>query len=1071
MASSQIRQFATLIDQLPCEADDFNLMEKLEDYSKCFESSFRNNNIKNSDSFFPFNSNVNDYISSISNSQLNLNYNNINENNFSNSSFNENGKKSLYSENSNTQKKNSEHENIKNINVININKSESNLCTNNELPKNINKASTYDENNINVNKNQNDTNNDNNSNSLFSLVNNLQNDEKNNYLEKLKNEIEGTTCKYLANKKSSIYKNNLSEIINHNNEYLVDVKYSNNNKSNDNISLYNLNNNVNDETIENRGENIVYRYDNTLSKCVSYNNKKNNLDNSKISSYINNDEENHVNDLLFQYKKKINSREINKENTLNMVNISEQNGNNDENNISSSDNNLNNDNINNNRKILNNNVNLKYSINENSTSDNREFYDMLKKNNNFNKNILLTKKAKVIKLDSNKSLIIFPVNIHEYGEKYIAVNQKDLLEYISSSVEFDNEDISSLKIKIYQKEKELQNIKAAYSMQTTNIHYLINRVIFKECEYEQLKHKSFTLEHEINKLIQEINSLINQSKEGVYMQKFFIDYKCKCILKLQELQPLLGSYYHDIFHYITSCRTLGQLSIWIPAFEIKNDSLESIANHLIKILLNGLGAPFNTSPQYFLSNKYLLKKSISMESEEDTFLNNLAKRKIIDNYLVNNLNSFNTTKENNSHLSNCQSLSLNSESSSIMGTEELFFNSSKFPSMHSVILKNNKNIKKNEKLFNELNRSNTTPELLCIHNESYNFSDVCNGKNNREAFICNSQNEQKYDNLMVDKENFKKRKQPIIDNEEKENEKIRCSNKTVKKRNIENDEEREKEGSINEMKYKLKEMQQSKEYYEEIKLKEILKENQISFENQMEKNLGKEKSKKDDKKDEVNNILEKENNKDDNIHEIYNNTVKKEKKTSKEKEKRKNKENNAIVEMGTTAEIKIINENNGEKVFNEEKNIEKESKKETNIEKDMNRKKSIEHELRKKKSIEYETVKKIKVEQMELVKKKSIEQDTFKKSKIEQQESLKQKTTEEKGKEKYYESKNAKEKEKQNENLKDKCISKNNKKSNDINKKKSFRKELDKIIEEKNESKKKKKCKNEKFFKAKLKKN
>ncbi|CRH01368.1 conserved Plasmodium protein, unknown function [Plasmodium relictum] len=1079
MASSQIRQFATLIDQLPCEADDFNLMEKFEDYSKCFENSFHNSNLKNSNSFFPFNSNLNDYINNISSSQSNLNYNNINQNDSSNSSFNENGKKNLFSENSNSQKKNSEHENLKNFNVSYVNKSESNSCTNNEPPKNINITTNFDENNLNINKNQNDTSNDNNSNSSFSLVNDLQNYEKNNYMEKLKNEIEDTMCKYLTNKKNSLYNNNFSEIINHNNEYLTDAKFSNNNKSNDNISLYNLNNHVNDESSTNKGENIVYRYNiNTPLKSVNYNNKKNNVENLKASSYINNNEENRVNELLYEYKKNVNSGEINKESTSNVLYMSENFGNNEENNMSISDNNLNNDKINNNRKLLNKNINLKYPPNENSiTSDYRELHSMLKKNDNFNKNILLTKKAKVIKLDSNKSLIIFPVNIHEYGEKYIAVNQKDLLEYISSSIEFDNEDISSLKIKIYQKEKELQNIKAAYSMQTTNIHYLINRVIFKECEYEQLKHKSFTLEHEINKLIQEINSLINQNKEGIYMQKIFIDYKCMCVLKLQELQPLLGAYYFDIFHYITSCRTLGQLSIWIPAFEIKNDSLESIANHLIKILLNGLGAPFNTSPQYFLYNKHFLKKSISMESE-DTFLNNLAKRKIIDNYLVNNFNSFNTTKENNSHLSNCQSLSMNSESSSIMGTEELFFNSSKFPSMHSVILKNNKNNKKKEKLYNELNRSNTTHELLCIYNESYNHNDTFSSKNNREAFICNNQSEQKFDNLIADKENIKKRKKPIVDDGEKENEKIICPNKALKKRNIENDQEKiEKEGDCNEMNNKLKETQQSKEYYEEIKLKEILKENQISFENQMEKNLGREKSEntekkkkseKDNKIDEVNDILENENNNENNINEIYNSIIKKEKKANKEKEKRKSKEYTTIDEKETITEIKSLDEINAEKIINGKKITEKKSKKEANIEKDMNKKKSIEieigekksieHELGKKKNIEYDKIKRIKIEQMELVK-KSTEQESFKKNKIDQQELFKKKNTEEKDKEKYYESKNIKEKEKQNESLKDKYINKNNKKSNDFNKQKNFKKELDNIIEEKNESKKKKKCK------------
>lgn len=54
-----------------------------------------------------------------------------------------------------------------------------------------------------------------------------------------------------------------------------------------------------------------------------------------------------------------------------------------------------------------------------------DFNDMVERNHELSKHILLSKKAKVIKLESNKSLIIFPVNIHEYGNKYIAVNQED----------------------------------------------------------------------------------------------------------------------------------------------------------------------------------------------------------------------------------------------------------------------------------------------------------------------------------------------------------------------------------------------------------------------------------------------------------------------------------------------------------------------------------------------------------------------------------------------------------------------------------------------------------------------
>ncbi|KAI4836726.1 hypothetical protein MKS88_004529 [Plasmodium brasilianum] len=785
MASSQIRQFATLIDQLPCEADDFNLMENFEDYSKCFEGSIHANNLKSSDSFFSFNSNLSDYISNISKSQLNIKCSKINGKNISNSSNKEN-EKSVLENTINSRNKTNEKEILKNFNVNNLIKSESNKCTNINPIANDTKEIFFDENYI--NKNQNHSN----FNSLFVHANDLKKEEKSNYIELLNSDTEGTYCKYGINKRKSLCKNSRSEVINRNNEYLTDINFSNNNKNNEDISLYTFNDPYNDKTCEDNEENIVYRYSINMlsSKNESCNNEKN-VDKFKIGSSVKNKVEKIiVDEPSYSYKNIASSGAAIKENTQNVLYNDKKNGNNERNREHTNNSNLNNFLRNSNIKKINKNVNVKISNNDNSTViDYKDFYNMLKKSDDFNKNILLSKKAKVIKLDSNKSLVIFPVNMNEYGDKYIAVNQKDLLEYISSSIEIDNEDLSSLKIKNYQKEKELQNIKTAYSMQTTNIHYLINRVIFKECEYENLKNKSLTLEQEINKLIQEINSLISQNKEGLFMQKEFIDYKCKCILKLQELQPLLGKYYFDIFTYITSCRTLGQLSIWIPAFQKKNDSLETIANNLIKILLSGLGAPINSCPQYFLYNKKLLKKSISIESEEDTFINNLAKRKIIDNYLVNNLNSFNTTKENNSHFSNSHSLSFNSESSSLLGTEELFFNSSKFPSMHSVILKNCKDQSKKEKYFNKLNRSNTTPEHFYINNESYCYSNVYSNKNKQDICVTNIQDEKKLDNgtMLQEKQNIVKRKQSIPNDEEKEIKKIRFNGKMMNTINLERD--------------------------------------------------------------------------------------------------------------------------------------------------------------------------------------------------------------------------------------------------------------------------------------------
>ncbi|GAB68028.1 hypothetical protein PCYB_125940 [Plasmodium cynomolgi strain B] len=860
MASSQIRQFATLIDQLPCEADDYNLMENFEDYNKCFESSTHSNKGKKTDSFSPFNSNLSHYIKNISNSQVNPNLSNTN-NRMKNSISSNDDDSSNVENNTNTQNKNSEEENIIRCNGYNLNKTESNSFANNDPVAYFDKQNMLYENDVNINAihSYDDRN------ALFIYDNDLMKDEQSNYIETVNSEMDNRGCKYEASRGIPVCKKNMIEIIHCNNECLMDAKFasdrsgashngssggkssgngssgskssgsannsrgnrsSGNNsrgnnsrgntdlrKKNGDVSLYNFSAPFNDKACEQNDENIVYRYSpNTLpSNNDSYGIKKK-AANFRKGALPNKDEEHDADKPLHSCKNLAHSAgERKKENPHDRAPLVEEKGENHEINDEgmhehTSINNSQRCDQNSSKRKGNKNVNVKNAIGENSTViEYKDFCDMVKKCDEVNKNILFSKKAKVIKLDANKSLIIFPVNIHDYGDKYIAVNQKDLLEYISSSIEIDNEDLSSLKIKNYQKEKELQNMKAAYSMQTTNIHYLINRVIFKECEYENLKNKSLTLEQEINKLIQEINSLINHNKEGLYMQKAFIDYKCKCVLKLQELQPHLGEYYYDIFNYITSCRTLGQLSIWIPVFETKTESLESIANNLIKIMLNGLGAPFNSSPQYFLSNKKLLKKSISIESEEDSFINNIAKRKIIDNYLVNHLNSFNTTKENNSHFSNCHSLCLNSEeSSSFLGTEELFLNSSKFPSMHSVVQKNgvdnNSNNRNNsssnnngwrmknrrENFLNKLNRSNTTPENFCVNNESYTKWDAHSIRNGRDFPASHMQDsDHKIDaSLTPDERQPVKRKQVGSNYEEKDMKKIRFIGKECSRNDL-----------------------------------------------------------------------------------------------------------------------------------------------------------------------------------------------------------------------------------------------------------------------------------------------
>ncbi|CXI92692.1 conserved Plasmodium protein, unknown function [Plasmodium berghei] len=905
MASSQIRQFATLIDQLPCESDDFNLMGNLEDYNRCFEApGNNNNNIKNHGSFPQFNSKIGDYINIItSNSEINLkckkgnnkkNYNccikkiaNLENPNNSKNKFND-GKKLNHSNlktsiksasdsyNHNYQNKqiNKKKSNDENYTINKNNKNGNNKSSNNK--NNTNSSNHADENSINpllyhttLLKNETNSCSKKNINSCMKEIRCKNSISKKDFQNK------NTVCKIndvILNERhdndSSNKFSHANVTIGHNdghnnesiecimvnapenknninynesdnyghfekyekcNEYANDGNGENYNNlgscgkfNNEDVSMYNFSSTINDNSYENTEKNIVYRYNinSNVANCKNNKNNQNkkNLSNFKTCLYTNKNGHDNVNMPFHKNHHNffISAEESNKNNQRSDLQMDSTFFNNEEN-----SNEINKSNISINHKNhddLGDNSNSKEASNANSiVIYYKDFCDILKKNDEMNKKILLSKKAKIIKIEPNKSLIIFPINMHEYGDKYIAVNQNDLLDYIVSSIEIDKDDnnISSLKIRNYQKEKELQNIKAAYSMQTTNIHYLINRVIFKECEYENLKNINLTLEQEISKLIQEVNYLLMLNKDGLYMQKLFIDYKCKCVLKLQQLQPLLGDYYLDIFNCITSCRTLGQLSVWIPSFEMKNNSsLENIANSLVNILLNGLAAPINSSPHYFYNTKnrndsnnnsketngkkQFLNKSISLNSEEDIFLNNMKKANTSDNYLVNNLNNLNIIRGNSSQLCNCYSLSLNSESS-FLGTEELYFNSSKFPSMHSVILKhpNEKRDPTNNGVdleyisqqrmidhqgLNKLNRSHTTPEQIYINNEFYTNSDI--GSNNSHCIYNNTNiknGNNALDKFLIskdDKKNFK-RKQLTPKNEKKENKKLRYKGKSV----------------------------------------------------------------------------------------------------------------------------------------------------------------------------------------------------------------------------------------------------------------------------------------------------
>ncbi|SPJ12922.1 conserved Plasmodium protein, unknown function [Plasmodium sp. DRC-Itaito] len=1007
MASSQIRQFASLIDQLPCDAEDFNLIDNFEVYNKCFGKSIDNHNNKGSDCLFSYNSNITDYLNNLSNCEFQYKrMQNTKEKKYSNNSINEQGKPMLL-EGLHINKNNEHDDHDKNLRLSDLINVQSNPCTNNDLYRNVSTKISFHSKYTNDNDFSNNYNN-----SLFIHANDLTDQHKNNFIEKLKSPIILTNKKSInknsKNKKKTLLKNNISYYNNNEkNDFLANDQIINNNKQNDTYSQHNMKHPFDDSSAPCYDYNILQGFNKHMfnSNCVNHMN----------NFYTSGQKTNSSNQIYYNYSNMTCSAESNNEKSVNGLMINNKLGNKIETLECPGVQNISNHFMSNKKEM-----NTYNDVTENVQTNSKRneplnFYDILERNHELSKHILLSKKAKVIKLESNKSLIIFPVNIHEYGNKYIAVNQEDLLEYISSSIEMENEDICSLRIRIHQKEKELQNVKAAYSMQTTNIHYLINRVIFKECEYENLMNKNITLENEMKKLINEMNYLISQNKDGLFMQKVFIDYKSKCVLKLQELQPFLGSYYQDIFNYITSCRTLGQLSIWLPAFETIDYSLESVANHLIKILLNGLGTPFNICSEYFLSNQnYNKNNNISLETEEDFFKKNLEKKKIIENYIITNMNSINTNKENNYHLSNCQSLSLNSETSSFMEAEELFFNSSKYPSMHSVILRNTKDQKKKEKIMNQLNRSNTTPESLFTNNQLFTYSDKIINEDKTEFthsqdFNNNVIEEQHFQKKINENNNMIKTKQATIyDSNNNINSNIQ--NKENKKTRLNEKIKKNKNGNYNNnMTIKSNDedntFMKTYQCLKGSKINEILRANETLIENEIETNIYKEK--RGDKIDvshfiNVNenqvdvshyiNVKEHKLHLDDDINiksinnqfdQISNKVTEQDEKkniTYKEKKSNKNKKNDISNPVNEQLdETEYANKRKSKDIHN----IINQHDTEKSISKSCSLKGSMEHIFDKNILTEYEkTASQNDIEQIELLRNKSIEDETLEKGKM-----------------------------------------------------------------------------------------
>lgn len=281
MASSQIRQFASLIDQLPCDAEDFNLIENFEAYNKCFGKSIDYDNSKDSDCLFSYNSsNISDYLNNLSNCQFEYKrMQNTKEKKNSNHSINDQGNPMLL-ERPHINKNNQHDDYDKNMSLSDLINVQSNSCTNNDdLYRNVSTKLSFNSKYANDN---NDINNNYN-NSLFIQANDLTDQQKNNLIEKLKSPIILTNKKSInknsKNKKKTLLKNNNSYNNNNNNneenDFLANDQIINNNKQNDTYSQHNMKHPFNDNSVPCYEYNILQG----LNKPIFNSNCENHMNN------------------------------------------------------------------------------------------------------------------------------------------------------------------------------------------------------------------------------------------------------------------------------------------------------------------------------------------------------------------------------------------------------------------------------------------------------------------------------------------------------------------------------------------------------------------------------------------------------------------------------------------------------------------------------------------------------------------------------------------------------------------------------------------------------------------------
>nr|PIM03381.1 hypothetical protein TGCOUG_230170 [Toxoplasma gondii COUG] len=114
-----------------------------------------------------------------------------------------------------------------------------------------------------------------------------------------------------------------------------------------------------------------------------------------------------------------------------------------------------------------------------------------------------------------------------------------------------------------------------------------------------------TMEEEMNRLTEELREVLCQHEDGRdFYQKSFLDRKLRYLSRLQEIRPFLGASFTEIFRAVTACRTVGQLSTWVVAFEFRGASVASaadVASHVLEVFNSGAAAPLHMTVDRFRS--------------------------------------------------------------------------------------------------------------------------------------------------------------------------------------------------------------------------------------------------------------------------------------------------------------------------------------------------------------------------------------------------------------------------------------------------------------------------------------